>query len=558
MWESQSLAQQEVARRISVMQISAEKIIRLSGPDNSAEVRCAAITVLGELGGRDSGVNTAVLEALSAEESSVRIRAVKAAGQLRIDKSLPILIERINHGGAEGELAAEAAAKLGTKGTHALQDVIHKVVPGVRKYIASALAGAEADGAKDASGIAMLREKDPAVIEAAVGTLAARIPTLDAKRKKVLADELFELAKSKKVKLTSTGDAAVVRLACLLDDERVESLLWDRILPPLSAEVRSAAIQGLSTFLDSPSKDQRAKLFQCAADSQFRVAAPAMMLLDKLPLNAKQIDDWLKLLDAPDLAPRRFALGKIGGIDTAEVANKLIEQVKNPDRKYRGDVLAKLAGLSKGRKALAKPLREAETPEEAWDLARAVAPFAKGDPKTWGDELFATVAKHLEANDKRVDPLLFVLREAGSTELRDRLEAKGAGLKKKEDFERAIIYYKAAARDPASGLSIRLGLATVGLKLSNKELDAETRAHDTSLHHFSDLIRQDEPATYKEVELAKWLGADELYYLGFHFIEHAGVMGEFGGKVLKLLLKRFPKNKLAASAKNKLKSFGQK
>jgi hypothetical protein len=35
-------------------------------------------------------------------------------------------------------------------------------------------------------------------------------------------------------------------------------------------------------------------------------------------------------------------------------------------------------------------------------------------------------------------------------------------------------------------------------------------------------------------------------------------MGEFGGKVLKLLLKRFPKNKLAASAKNKLKSSGQK
>jgi hypothetical protein len=35
-------------------------------------------------------------------------------------------------------------------------------------------------------------------------------------------------------------------------------------------------------------------------------------------------------------------------------------------------------------------------------------------------------------------------------------------------------------------------------------------------------------------------------------------MGEFGGKVLKLLLKRFPKNKLAANAKNKLKTTGQK
>jgi HEAT repeat protein len=538
------------------MQIPADKIIRLTSPDHSAEIRSAALTVLGELGGRDAAVNAAVLEALDADEPGVRVRAVRAAGQLRIDKSLPTLIERINHGGLEGELAAAAAAKLGTKGTHALQAVIHKVVPGVRKYIASALAGAEADGAKDASGIAMLQEKEPAVVEAAVGTLAGRIPTLDAKRKRALADELFAMAKSKKIKLTPDGEAGVVRLASLLDDDRVEPLLWDRILPPLAGEVRAAAIQALSKFIDSPTKDQRAKLFQCAADPQFRVAAPAMMLLDKLPFNPKQIDDWLKLLEAPDMAPRRFAINKIGEIDTAEVANKLVDQIKHPDRKYRGDVLAKLANLSKGRKALAKPLRDAETPEEAWDLARVVAPIAKGDPKTWGDELFATTAKYLETNDKRVDPLLFVLREAGSTELRDRLEAKAAGLKKKEDFEKALLYYKAAGRDPAAGFSVRIGLGTVGLKLSNKELEAEARAHDTALHSFADLIRQDEPATYKEVESAKWLGADELYYLGFHFIEHAGVMGEFGSKVLKLLLKRFPKNKLAASAKSKLKTFG--
>jgi hypothetical protein len=540
------------------MQIPADKIIRLTGPDHPSEVRCAAVTVLGELGGRDAAVNAAVLEAMDADDPAVRIRAVRAAGQLRIDRALSHLIERISHGGVEGELAAEAAARLGGKGTQALEDVLHKVVPGVRKYIASALAGAEADGSKDASGIAMLQEKDPAVIEAAVNTLAGRIPTLDNKRKKALADELFELTKSKKVKLTPVGEAGVVRLAGLLDDDRVEPLLWDRVLPPLPAEVRAAAIQGLAKFIDVPGKDQRARLFQCAADPQFRVAAPAMMLLDKLNVTDKQIDEWLALFDAPDLAARRFALNKVGDRDRAEVAKVLVEQIKHPDRKYRGEVLAKLAGLSKGRKALAKPLKEAATPEEAWDLARVVAPFAKGDSKTWGDELFAVTAKHLEAGDKRVDPLLFVLREAGAADLRDRLEAKAAGFKKKEDFEKALLYYKAAGRDPASGFSIRLGLATVGLKLSNQELDAEARARDPSLHQFADLIRQDEPATYKEVEAAKWLGADDLYYLGFHFADHVGVMGEFGGKVLKLLLKRFPKNKLAASAKNKLKSSGQK
>lgn len=540
------------------MQIPIEKLLRLAQEDRPSEVRSAAITVLGELGGRDAKVAGVVLEALDSEDATVRLRAVKAAGQLKIDKALPELIDRISHGGVEGEMAAHAAAKLGAKGAKALQDVIHRVVPGVRKYIAAALADAEADGSKDASGIAMLQEKDPYVVEAAVNTLASRIPTLNAKTQAALADELFEMAKSKKVKLTPHGEAAVVRLASLLDDDRSEALLWDRMSPPHAVEVRAAAIQALSKYIETPNKEQRAALFQAASDSQFRVAAPAMMLLDKLPVNDKQLSEWLTLFNAPDLATRRFALNKLGDRDVAAVSEALLGQLEHDDRKYRGDVLAKLAGFASGRKALAKPLRAATTPEEAWDLARAVAPFAKGDAKTWGDELFATYAKHLEANDKRVDPFTFLLREAGSAGFRDRLEAKAASYLKKEELEKALLFYKAAGRDPASGFNICVGLATVGVKLSKQELEAESRMHDPSLHAFADLIRQDEPATYKIVEATKWLGAEELYYVGFHFIDHAGVMGDFGAKVLQLLLKRFPKNKLAAAAKNKMKVSGRK
>ena len=438
---------------------------------------------------------------------------------------------------------------------HALQDVIHKVVPGVRKYIAAALAGAEADGGKDASGIAMLQEKDPAVVEAAVGTLAARIPTLDAKRKRVLADELFALAKSKKAKLTPAGEAAVVRLAGLLDDDRVEPLLWDRVLPPLPAEVRSAAIQNLAKFIESPSKDQRAKLFQCAADPQFRVAAPAMMLLDKLPFSPKQIDDWLGLARCARTSPHG---GSPWGRSAGSIPPKLPTSSSNRSSTPTANIAA----------TCWRSWRGFRRDGRRWQN-RSAKPRRRRKPGTWlaswrrsprgtrrlgamnYSRRFANISKRTTSASIRCYSFL---REAGPAELRDRLEAKAAGFKKKEEFERALLYYKAASRDPASGFSIRLGLATVGLKLSNKELESEARAHDPSLHNFSDLIRQDELATYKEVETTKWLQADELYYLGFHFIEHAGVMGDFGGKVLKLLLKRFPKNKLAASAKSKLKS----
>src|SRR5206468_242380 len=51
--------------------------------------------------------------------------------------------------------------------------------------------------------------------------------------------------------------------------------------------------------------------------------------------------------------------------------------------------------------------------------------------------------------------------------------------------------------------------------------------------------------------------AEELYYLGFHFVEQGEEpLRAFGGAVLQLLLKRFGRNKLAAAATAKLESAG--
>ena len=58
------------------------------------------------------------------------------------------------------------------------------------------------------------------------------------------------------------------------------------------------------------------------------------------------------------------------------------------------------------------------------------------------------------------------------------------------------------------------------------------------------------------LEKAKWLEADDLYYLGFHFAEQPGRWQPFGGRVLQLLVKRSPKTKAAQAAKSKLKREG--
>src|SRR5437879_1759613 len=122
------------------MQVPSSKLLRLMSPDQPLEVRCAAALVLGELGVRDAEVSKTLCEHLHDTEPALRMQVIQAVGKLRVEPALPQLLERIKDGGEEAERAAQAAAHLGTKGTQGLQQLMPKVAPGLRRYIAAALA----------------------------------------------------------------------------------------------------------------------------------------------------------------------------------------------------------------------------------------------------------------------------------------------------------------------------------------------------------------------------------------------------------------------------------
>jgi hypothetical protein len=245
---------------------------------------------------------------------------------------------------------------------------------------------------------------------------------------------------------------------------------------------------------------------------------------------------------------------KVGDRDTADVAEGLMAQLAHPDRGVKDAARGRLAKLEHGRKALAAALAKADNLDEMWSLARSVAPFVKDFPEKARGELLAKAAKYVEADDHRFDPLLFLLREADAAGLRDKLHEQAVGKRKKKDYETALKYLKLVARDPAVGFPIRLELALVGLKLSAKDVAADARANDPSLRQFEHLLGQDADTVLKEVGKAKWLDAEDLYYVGFHFAERFGKDKEFGAAVLKQVVKGSPRSKVAQAAKNKLKS----
>jgi hypothetical protein len=409
----------------------------------------------------------------------------------------------------------------------------------------------------ETAAVEALLDSDPGVVDAAARSLSAEIPSLDAASRENLGDRLLGLLKKKKgPPLPPVSETAIVRLLAALGDERAEAALWERTQPTYRPEVRGAALQALARSNQTPTKDKLKRLLSCAADTEFRVVMPALMMLKGVPVTDRQVADWLPLLDAPDVAVRRAAIDKIGDRDTADVATALLRQLNHGDRPLREQALAKLTQLSQGRQALAEAVLDAATPDEAWFLARAIAPFFRDFPGQAADKVFAKACQYLDSGDRRADALLFLMREADSRGLRDRLEERGIALRKKKDYARALTYFRLLARDPACAAPVRFELASCGLKVSTKDLNADARAADPALQQFAALIHSHESEVAEMLQKAKWLDAEDLFYLGFHFAEKDRQEQKFGGEALKLAIKRSPKSKLAKDAKTKLKREG--
>jgi hypothetical protein len=537
------------------MDATMKKLLALLESDRPVEVRGAAALVLGEVAEKDAAVGKALAESLQDEAAAVRLRAIAAVSKLKIEGALSRLLERIKVGGEEADAAAHAAARLGARGTRGLQELMPKVAPGLRRYIAAALA-AGGTASSETAALAVLQNGEPGVIDSALRTLVDQVPTLTSAHKTAWTNHLLEILDDSKSPLPPHAEIAVVRLLVALGDPRAEEALWGRVLSPHPHAVRAAALQALAQWVKSPSKEQLKKVFACAADPDFRVVAPALYFLKSQTPNPKALGDWLSLLQARDVAARVLALEKLADVDTAAVADAVAEQLGHPDRNLREKALALLTRHAHGRTALTRALLDAEQADQAWALARGQAPFLKAGPSDWRDKVFARACEYVEADDRRADPLLFLLRETDAHDLRDRLEQRAEHWRKKKDYAAAQHYLRLLTRDPACAFPVRLALAACTLKLSSKELTAEDRNADPALHQFASLLQHHGPDLFGGLEKLKWLDPEDLFYVGFHFAEHEGGEKKFAGEVLRLVVQRAPKSKTAQAAKRKLKSAG--
>src|SRR5207248_5755490 len=143
--------------------------------------------------------------------------------------------------------------------------------------------------------------------------------------------------------------------------------------------------------------------------------------------------------------------------------------------------------------------------DRAWALVRAQQSLARSYPEGLRDKILKLSGKYLEEGDRRAEPLLHLVREAAAKETRERLEARALELRKKKQYDKALIYLRLLNRDPATGLPLRFELAACALKCSAKDLAAEARAADPALSQFANLLNHHGPELLPLLTKTKWL-----------------------------------------------------
>jgi HEAT repeat protein len=527
------------------------KLLHLVADGDSTQMRRAALKVLGSVGSKDAKLVKTLLDTLADPEAELRIAAIDALGQLQIEEALPKLEPFARQGGPELEAAVHAASMLGARGAKSMGKIMQAVSPHLRSRMAAVLAKSGTGNALVVTAQGLL-DDDAKVIDATARSLAMEVPTYTPPQRHALAKFLIDSLGVKK--LAAKSEAALVRVLSALREAKADDLFWARILPPHAADVRAAALQALGSDALPATEKRLQALLTCAAEKDFSIVATALMILKKVPVSAKNSKHWIKLLDAPDVATRRFAVEKLQGIENAEVARAMLVQLRHPDRNLREETLKALRGYAAGRAVILDEMLDSDDVERTWYLARALAPSAKELNTAQRTKVFALTAKHHDADDRRAAPLLFLLREMDHAWLRDQLEAKAQDLRKKKKYAPAIGYYRLLAQDPACSEETRFELAATGLKESTHDVAPDNRANDPALHQFTRLLQNPSFDLVGHITKAKWLAPEELFYLGFHFAEQTHRAKEFGKHVLEMVVKRSPKTDLGKQAKRKLKS----
>jgi hypothetical protein len=173
----------------------------------------------------------------------------------------------------------------------------------------------------------------------------------------------------------------------------------------------------------------------------------------------------------------------------------------------------------------------------------------------WRQDTLEALWKRLQAavetDDRIQTAFLHVLKQADADYTYKQLAGHGSRLIKAKKYKEAVAFLSPLRDFTAIEPQNKFHLALAQLKLHSHTL-AGHRPHP-AVDLLTDLYRNSPYPLFETLKKEKSLAPEEIYSLGFSFVERPGDERGLGKDLLEYIAGKFPRNKIGKSAKNKLK-----
>src|SRR3990170_1381449 len=384
--------------------------------------------------------------------------------------------------------------------------------------------------------------------------MTSAIRGLDDKEQAQLYGEVEALAAKLDPKEQRPAVVSVMRLMGQLGRAEARRWLFKFVTPEHHHTLRSHALVALLRCLRDHElrKEEYARLFPLLEETDFsEVARLAIDLLDahELPDDSRHL--LSRLLESPHPDVQKFALRKMADFSTPATVRTLIEQLGDPDYRKRDVAANSLRKIPEARAALLRELTACDDASKAWSIAELLPSFEG----KWRHDLLIGLWKRLHAainaEDRIQTAFLQVLKLADPSYSYDQLAAEAARLAKAKKFKEAAAFLTPLKEFSEFKSEDKFRLALAPLKLHAHTL--ATNRHHPAVDLLADLHRNSAYPLFEALKKDRALEAEDLFNLGFSFVERHGDERSLGKDLLEYVATKFPRNKVGKNAKNKLK-----
>ena len=521
----------------------------------TVEQRCASLLVLGAVKLQDPRIIKSVGAALDHSNPVLKDYALRYFEEVQPNDGIPLLLKFLEEPDREVQ---ERIVKLLSRAGQASIGPLLKGAPARSRQwqLNAARVLSSVRGKTALKGLLrMLSSGTDEFNKAVCDSMTPAIREMDSKEQELLYKEVEAFAEKLDVKQQRPAVVSSIRLLGQLGNPQARRWLFG-FLKSEHPTLRSHSLVALLHCLrkEELRKDEHAKLFALLEEAEFSDAARlALELLDAHTLPEDSRPLLSRLLGSPHEAVQKFALRKMGDFSSPATVRTLVEQLGDPDYRRRDIAAHSLHKIPEARAALIKELLKCDNPSKAWSIAELLPTYEGKWRQDTLDVLWKRLQEAVTTDDRIQNAFMHVLKTASPDYAYEQLATHGTRLIKAKKYKEALPFLTSLKQFSEFKPEHKFLLAMAQLKLHAHTVTPASHRHESAVDLFTDVYRTSTYPVPEALKKEKSLTPEDLFYLGFSFVERPGEERSLGKDLLEHIATRFPRTKCGRNAKNKLK-----